>query len=61
MKMYPQEILLKRAKDWERLKEEIKKYKSGIDTTSKTGIGLMCALSYVEGCMAELEGEECQE
>lgn len=52
------EIDMKRVKDWERLKEEIKEYKSGIEPNSASEIWIINALSYIEGCMAEMENED---
>ncbi len=52
------DVAMKRVKDWERLKEEIKEFKSGIKSNSASEIRIICALSYIEGCMAEMENEE---
>ena len=51
------DVAMKRVKDWERLKEEIKEYKSGIEPNSASEIWIISALSYIEGCMAEMENE----
>ena len=51
------DVAMKRVKDWERLKEEIKEFKSGIKSNSASEIRIICALSYIEGCMAEMENE----
>lgn len=53
-----EDVAMKRVKDWERLKEEIKEYKSGIEPNSASEIWIISALSYIEGCMAEMENEE---
>ena len=52
------DVAKKRVKDWERLKEEIKEYKSGIEPNSASEIWIISALSYIEGCMAEMENED---
>jgi hypothetical protein len=52
------DVAIKRVKDWERLKAEIKEYKSGIEPNSASEIWIICALSNIEGCMAEMENEE---
>ena len=52
------DVAMKRCKDWEKLKEEIKEFKSGIIASSKLGRGAMMGLSYVEGAMAEMENED---
>jgi hypothetical protein len=52
------DVAMKRVKDWERLKEEIKEYKSGIEPNSASEIWIISALSYIEGCMAEMENED---
>ena len=52
------DVTMKRVKDWERLKEEIKEYKSGIEPNSASEIWIISALSYLEGCMAEMENED---
>ena len=52
------DVAKKRVKDWERLKEEIKEFKSGIEPNSASEIRIICALSYIEGCMAEMENED---
>lgn len=52
------EVAMKRVKDWERLKAEIKEFKSGINSSSETGMGSIMGLSYIEGCMSEMENED---
>lgn len=52
------DVAIKRVKDWERLKAEIKEYKSGIEPNSASEIWIISALSYIEGCMAEMENED---
>lgn len=50
----------KRVKDWERLKEYIKgaKWSANHLADMNYKAGYMCALSLVEGLMAEMENEE---
>lgn len=52
------DVAMKRVKDWDRLKAEINEFKSGIKRSSKTGRGSIIGLSYIEGCMAEMENED---
>lgn len=51
---------MKRVKDWERLKEYIKgaKWSANHLADMNYKAGYMCALSFVEGAMAEMENED---
>lgn len=53
-------VAMKRIKDWERLKEYIKGAKWSANHLADINykVGHMCALSFVEGVMAEMENEE---
>lgn len=45
--------------DWERLKEDIKWLKQSMNSSNKDyASGFICALSNVEGRMAEMENED---
>ena len=52
------EIDMKRVKDWERLKAEIASYKRGVIASTEVGKGIIMGLSYIEGCIAEMENED---
>lgn len=54
------DIAMKRVKDWERLKEYIKgaKWSANHLADMNYKAGYMCALSFVEGAMAEMENED---
>ena len=54
------EIDMKRVKDWERLKEYIMgaKWSANHLADMNYKAGYMCALSFVEGLMAEMENED---
>lgn len=56
------DVAMKRVKDWERLKEATAKSKIAIGTDTKVDFnyrtGYVSAMSYIEGCMAEMENEE---
>lgn len=53
------EIDMKRVKDWERLKADIKWLKQSMNSNNKDyASGFICALSNVEGRMAEMENED---
>lgn len=53
-------VAMKRIKDWERLKEYIKgaKWSANHLADMNYKAGYMCALSFVEGAMAEMENED---
>lgn len=54
------DVAMKRVKDWERLKEYIKgaKWSANHLADMNYKAGYMCALSFVEGVMAEMENED---
>lgn len=52
------DVAMKRVKDWERLKEKIAKYKRGVIASTEVGKGIIMGLSYIEGCIAEMENED---
>lgn len=54
------DVAMKRVKDWERLKEYIKGAKWSAQHLSDVGYraGYICALSNLEGIMAEMENED---
>lgn len=54
------DVAMKRVKDWERLKEYISGAKWSADYLADINYraGYMCALSFVEGRMAEMENED---
>ena len=54
------DVAMKRVKDWERLKECIKGAKWSANHLADINYkaGYMCALSFVEGAMAEMENED---
>lgn len=53
-------VAIKRVKDWERLKEYIKGAKWSAKHLADINYkaGYMCALSFVEGAMAEMENQD---
>lgn len=54
------DVAMKRVKDWERLKEYIKgaKWSANHLADMNYKAGYMCALSFVEGAMTEMENED---
>ncbi len=54
------EVAMKRVKDWERLKERIAESKkiASISPDVDFRTIYISSLSYIEGCMAEMENEE---
>ena len=52
------DVAMKRVKDWGRLKADIATYKRGVIASTEVGKGIIMGLSYIEGCMAEMENEE---
>ena len=56
------DVAMKSVKDWERLKEATAKSKIAIGTDTKVDFnyrtGYVSAMSYIEGCMAEMENED---
>jgi len=53
------DVAMKRVKDWERLKEKIKESKRWINVENLDYYtGYVCALSNLEGLMAEMEKED---
>ena len=52
------DVAMKRVKDWEQLKAEIASYKRGVIASTEVGKGIIMGLSYIEGCMAEMENED---
>ena len=52
------DVAMKRCKDWERLKDKIKAYKNfGKVQNIDYCTGYICALSNIEGFIAEMENE----
>ena len=52
------DVAMKRVKDWERLKERIKESKRIKVENLDYFTGYICALSNLEGIMAEMENED---
>ena len=54
------DVAMKRVKDWERLKEMIAESKkiASISPDVDFRTIYICAMSYIEGCMAEMENED---
>lgn len=53
------DVAMKRVKDWERLKADIKWLKQSMNSSNKDyASGFICALSNVEGHMAEMENKD---
>ena len=53
------DVAMKRVKDWERLKADIKWLKQSMNSSNKDyANGFICALSNVEGHMAEMENKD---
>jgi hypothetical protein len=53
------DVAMKRVKDWDRLKDDIKWLKQSMNSSNKDyANSFVCALSNVEGRMAEMENED---
>ena len=54
------EIDMKRVKDWDLLKLKITEAKQTANRSPNRDYktGYICAMSYIEGCMAEMENED---
>ena len=54
------DVDMKRVKDWDLLKLKITEAKQTASCSPNKDYktGYICALSYIEGCMAEMEGEK---
>lgn len=54
------DVAMKRVKDWDLLKLKITEAKQTASRSPNRDYktGYICAMSYIEGCMAEMENEE---
>lgn len=54
------DVAIKRVKDWDLLKLKITEAKQTASRSPNRDYktGYICAMSYIEGCMAEMENEE---
>lgn len=54
------DVAMKRVKDWDLLKLKITEAKQTASCSPNKDYktGYICALSYIEGCMAEMENED---